>query len=91
MVDNESPVSIIEAKELQEIVNKAIDSLPDRCYAVYSLKRFSSLKNKEIAEKLSISEKSVENYTTLSFNLIRKYVKEYFLHPIIFFSITRKK
>ena len=85
--DNENPVNILEAKELQDILNKAIDSLPDRCYAVYSLKRFGSYKNKEIAQKLSISEKSVENYTTLAFRIIRDHIKKYYSMLILFFYI----
>jgi len=74
----ENPLNMLEAKELQDAINKALDSLPDRCYTVYSLKRFESYTNKEIGEKLNISEKTVENYTTIAFGIIRDHVRKYF-------------
>jgi RNA polymerase sigma-70 factor (ECF subfamily) len=87
LIEIENPNNILEAKELENIIGKAIDSLPERCYAVFSLKRFGALKNKEIASKLNISEKTVENYTTLAFSKIRETIKKHFTDSIIAFVI----
>ena len=47
--------------ELQDNVNKAIDSLPPKCRAIFQLSRYEELTYKEIAIKLDISVKTVEN------------------------------
>jgi RNA polymerase sigma-70 factor (ECF subfamily) len=49
-------------RELEEQIRCVIDRLPDRCKEVFILSRFEGLKNREIAEKLKISIKAVENH-----------------------------
>ncbi|MDR3061757.1 MAG: RNA polymerase sigma-70 factor [Dysgonamonadaceae bacterium] len=49
-------------RELEEQIRHVIDHLPNRCKEVFILSRFGGLKNKEIAEKLNISVKAVENH-----------------------------
>jgi RNA polymerase sigma-70 factor (ECF subfamily) len=51
----------IMTKELQTHIQKAIDSLPNKCKIVFNLSRHSGLTYKEIAEELDISIKTVEN------------------------------
>lgn len=48
--------------ELQNEINRVIDSLPERCREVFLLSRFDGLKNREIAEKLKISSTAVEKH-----------------------------
>lgn len=48
--------------QLEDEVKTAIDALPPKCKIVFSLSRFSSMTNKEIAEHLDISIKSVEKH-----------------------------
>nr|WP_321450956.1 RNA polymerase sigma-70 factor [uncultured Carboxylicivirga sp.] len=50
----------IEFTEMEELIYGAIDELPDKCKQVFMMSRFESKKNKEIAEELQISVKSVE-------------------------------
>lgn len=64
--------AILEASDLQLEINRAVDSLPERCRAVFSLSRFHDLSNKEIAAKLGISIKTVENQMTKALKLLRK-------------------
>ncbi|WP_417355432.1 RNA polymerase sigma factor [Flavobacterium sp.] len=42
-------------------VKEALDSLPERCREIFILNKRDGLKHKEIAEKLGISPKTVEN------------------------------
>lgn len=63
-----------ETQELEKIINMAFKSLPDRCYHIFSLSRYSPLSNKQIAEKLSISEKTVENQITVALKKIKSYL-----------------
>jgi RNA polymerase sigma-70 factor, ECF subfamily len=56
----ESPSDILNYKELQEKVASILERLPDRCGKIFTMSRFEGLKYTEIAEKLSVSIKTVE-------------------------------
>ena len=55
------PVRLSETKELEAQIDAAVLALPERCRLIFSLSRFEELTYKEIAHKLGISEKTVEN------------------------------
>ena len=56
----ESPSDILNYKELQEKVVRILERLPERCGKIFTMSRFEGLKYSEIAEKLSVSIKTVE-------------------------------
>ncbi len=56
----ESPSDILNYKELQEKIARILERLPDRCGKIFTMSRFEGLKYAEIAEKLSVSVKTVE-------------------------------
>lgn len=56
----ESPGDILNYKELQAKIADVLDALPERCGKIFCMNRFEGLKYHEIAEKLSISVKTVE-------------------------------
>jgi len=66
-----------ETQELEKIIDMAMKSLPDRCYHIFSLSRYSPLSNKQIAEELSISEKTVENQITIALKRIKSYLDKH--------------
>lgn len=51
---------ILNAKDINEIIEKTFNSLPARCKQIFKLSRYEGLKYREIAKKLSISIKTVE-------------------------------
>lgn len=67
----------MEFKELQQKIEEAIERLPDHCKEVFKLSRFSQLKNREIAEKLNISEKTVESHMTKAIKLLKEDLRPY--------------
>jgi len=73
----ESAQADLEYIELQEAVNQAIESLPERCRAVFALRRFEELSLKEIAAQLDISPKTVENQLTKAMKIMRKAVEKF--------------
>jgi RNA polymerase sigma-70 factor (ECF subfamily) len=56
----ESPTEILHYKELQSKIVRILEKLPERCGKIFYMNRFEGLKYAEIAEKLSISIKTVE-------------------------------
>jgi RNA polymerase sigma-70 factor (ECF subfamily) len=59
-------------KDLQDSINAAIEKLTDRCREVFMLSRFGHLSYMEIAEKLGISVKTVENQIGAALKILRR-------------------
>ena len=56
----ENPSDILHYKELQAKIARILERLPDRCGKIFYMSRFEGLKYNEIAEKMSVSIKTVE-------------------------------
>jgi RNA polymerase sigma-70 factor (ECF subfamily) len=56
----ENPAEIIQYNELQLKIARILERLPERCGRIFCMNRFEGLKYAEIAEKLSVSVKTVE-------------------------------
>ena len=56
----ESPSDILSYKELQDKIARILERLPEKCGKIFTMSRFEGLKYTEIAEKLSVSIKTVE-------------------------------
>jgi RNA polymerase sigma-70 factor (ECF subfamily) len=84
---NYSPAdSTLEYKELNNIVVSAINDLPEKRKQIFLMIREEELSYKEIAEKLSISVKTVETHMRLALQQLRKAIGEnYDLTPILLF------
>lgn len=67
----------LEAQDLKSALNIAIDSLPTKCKAIFMLSRFEKLSHKEIASKLDISTKTIENQITKALKIVRAAVEKY--------------
>jgi len=70
-------------KELAVEIQKAIDNLPERCREIFKMSRFESLTYREIAVKLSISPKTVENQMAIALDKLRQSLR-HFLSVLIF-------
>lgn len=73
-----SPDDTFRQKELQEQLYQVTQELPDKCRLVYQLSREAGLSNKEIAAKLDISEKTVENQMTKALKRLRTVFRIFF-------------
>jgi RNA polymerase sigma-70 factor (ECF subfamily) len=58
-------------KELQKRFREALNELPEQCRTVFQLSRFEDMKYKQIADKLDISIKTVENHMGKALKLLR--------------------
>lgn len=50
------------ANETNEIIENAVNDLPDQCRKVFRMSRFESLDNKDIATKLGLSENTIKTH-----------------------------
>ena len=76
-------------KELEDRIESAIQTLPEKCGEVFRMSRFKELSYKEIAEKLDISTKTVENHMGKALRLMREELKDYL--PLIVITIVLMK
>ena len=63
--------------ELQEKITEAINSLPPKCRAIFQLSRFEGLTYQQIATKLDLSIKTVENQMGKALRVLRERMKGY--------------
>ena len=73
---NESPTDILHYRELQAKVAAIIERLPEKCGKIFCMSRFEGLKYSEIAERLSISIKTVEANMGRALKEFRKILAE---------------
>lgn len=73
---NDSPSALeeLQAEELQDALQKALDGLPERCRLIFVMRRMEGLSHKEIAEKLEISPKTIENQMTKALKVLKEAV-----------------
>ncbi len=67
----------IEGKHFQKHLEESLEQLPEQCRKIFELSRFQGLKYKEIALKLGISIKTVENQMGKALGLLRVLMKDY--------------
>ena len=61
----------LELKQLQDFIHQLVHELPVRCREVFLLSRNKQLSHKEIANRLGISEKTVEDHITRAIGKLR--------------------
>lgn len=79
----------IQHKTLENNFRKALDELPDQCSLVFKLSRFESLRYKDIAERLGISEKTVESHMGKALKLLRLKLAEFISLFLILFTYLK--
>jgi RNA polymerase sigma-70 factor (family 1) len=67
----ETTAEWLSEKELKKQLEQSINALPGKCRIVFLLSREQNLTNKQIAEELDISEKTVEGHITKALNTLR--------------------
>jgi len=67
----------LEFSELNVLLKKSIENLPDKCRQIFIMSRFEEKKNKEIADELSISVKTVEARMTYALKVLKSNLSEF--------------
>ncbi len=85
---DETNVHFLEFEELKTIISEAVDGLPNQCRTIYQFSREEGMSNKEIADKLGISVKTVENQMTIAIRKIKDFLQPYYDQIFILFIIS---
>lgn len=75
--------SYLDTEEFRSVLNAAIEDLPPKCKEIFLMGKVNNLSHREIAERLNISAKTVENQITIALKKLRDslgpYRKQIFL------------
>jgi RNA polymerase sigma-70 factor (ECF subfamily) len=78
---------LLEYNELDEKLNKVIDSLPTRQQEVYRMHHIEGLKYADIAGRLGISENTIENHMSRALKTIRTKMGGYSFAALLFIHL----
>lgn len=73
----------VSTQELEEAIEKGIAELPEKSRLIFKLNRVDGLSNSEIANKVNLSEKSVEYHITKSLKQLRRSLKDFIVCLLI--------
>jgi RNA polymerase sigma-70 factor (ECF subfamily) len=68
---------ILENKQLVQIIDQQVEQLPPKCREVFKLSRQENLSYKAIAQRLKISENTVDQHIQKALRAIRSSIKDY--------------
>ncbi|MCI2107333.1 MAG: RNA polymerase sigma-70 factor [Bacteroidales bacterium] len=66
-----NPEESMFANELQDLVNLKVEQMPEKRKRIFKMSRSEGLSNEEIAKRLNISKRTVENYLSAALKDIR--------------------
>lgn len=70
---------------IESIVQKAIETLPEKCRIIFVMNKIDGKKQKEIATELNISINTVENQMAIAYKKLKEALRDYI--PLLFFLI----
>ena len=83
----DSTMLSIEFKSLEKAIGSIVEQLPTKRRMVFRLSRMEGLCNDEIAKKMNIQKKTVENHLNLALRFIRERLQESSFLVILFFVL----
>jgi RNA polymerase sigma-70 factor (family 1) len=75
--DAENIEETLFAKELESLIEIAVCEMPAQRKLIYTMSRIEGVNNGEIAERLQLNKRTVENHLTAALADVRKMVKQW--------------
>ena len=73
----------------QKVIDRSLEELSPRCQEIFTLSRMEDVPNEEIALKLGISKRSVENQVSLALKVIRRHLASLHIISFLYFLFFR--
>ncbi|MDR0891373.1 MAG: RNA polymerase sigma-70 factor [Mediterranea sp.] len=87
--DHNDVIRRIENQELRQEINAAINELPEKCREVFKLSYLHDMRNKEIADTLCVSLRTVEAHIYKALKFLRGRLGHLYLLFFLFFFDLR--
>ena len=85
IASDDYPLGNLLQSELENVIRKAIDRLPEECQRVFRLSRFECKSQEEIAQLLGISTNTVKYHIKRALSLLRSDLSKYLLSIMLLF------
>lgn len=69
--------NLFSSKEIEELIRKAIGSLPEKCRKIFIMNKFQGKKQKTIAKELGITVNTVETQMRIAYKKLKKELTNY--------------
>ena len=76
----------IHVKELEDKISQALNDLPEQCRTIFQMSRFEQLRYREIADRLHISVKTVENQMGKALKIMRARLVDFMILVLLFMN-----
>ena len=73
--DAEDPQATLETQQEHQVLNEAIETLPQRCREIFTLRKIENMSQSQIAEKLGISVNTVTAQLSIGVRKCADYVE----------------
>jgi RNA polymerase sigma-70 factor, ECF subfamily len=83
--NHDSATEIMDKVELENRIADALEKLPEQCRLIFKMSRFEELKYQEIADKLGLSIKTIENQIGKALRIMRVELADYL--PVVLFML----
>jgi RNA polymerase sigma-70 factor (ECF subfamily) len=87
--EQEKPAEKVVMKELEKRLEVALRELPEQCRTIFQLSRFEDLKYREIADKLGLSVKTIENQMGKALKLLRLKLVDFLPTILLFITLFK--
>ena len=78
----------LELQELEERLESALKELPEKCRTIFQMSRFEEMKYQEIADKLELSVKTIENQMGKALRLLRVKLVDFLPASLLLFFLS---
>lgn len=79
VLDSYDTENYVLYSDLSHHLSRALETIPELYKEAFLLNRFEGLKYREIAQKLNVSERTVEVRVSKTLDLLRKQLKDFFI------------
>jgi RNA polymerase sigma-70 factor, ECF subfamily len=80
----------IQLKELEDRIQIALNELPEQCRTIFQMSRFEELKYREIASRMNLSIKTVENQMGKALKILREKLVEFLPVLILLLNLLNR-
>ena len=86
--EQQQPEDTVYVDEIKEQLFDGLEALPPKCRTIFQMSRIEGLKHKEIAARLEIKVKTVENQIGIALKFLRKHLSDYLQILALIFSTS---